>query len=300
MAPARDELRRRLRASCRWYAADFDVDAHVERIALELERVRLAADAAGNARNLRAAAAAIGGRAARARRRAPAPRGVVLRAGVVVELTELELRGDEELRHAPAEIAGAEAELAREAPLGPLEAAAWPISQTCSRRYTAVRTSGRRKLSAIRLLVVHCTQGSTARGAAAWFANPRSRGSAHLCVDGVECYRTLSPSWICWGAPGVNGSGWHMELAGFAEWSRAEWLRHRGTLDRGAFKLAWHADAFGLPLRLLTPAAAKGGAKGVITHKIASAAYGGSHWDPGPNFPMDVFLKSARHYREAM
>jgi N-acetylmuramoyl-L-alanine amidase len=224
--------------------------------------------------------------------------------GDVAELSELEQLGESELRHPPTEaieleLAGEPAAL-EELSLEPLAAAAWPISRSCSRRYTAAHNSGRRRLSAIRLLVVHCTQGSTARGAAAWFANPRSQGSAHLCVDGAECYRTLAPSVIPWAAAGCNGSGWHLELAGFAEWSRAQWLAHRSTLNRGAFKIAWHADAFGIPLRLLTPAQVRAGAQGLITHKIASSVYGGSHWDPGPNFPMDVFLKAARHYREGM
>lgn len=211
------------------------------------------------------------------------------------ELPDYELLGGDDLRHPPAEYVDELAELEAEA----LEAIApWPISKSCSTRFRARRTSGTRRLAAISLGVVHCTQGPTALAAASWFANPRSQGSAHDVVDGNRCYRTLPPSVIPWGAPGANGRGWHLELAGFADWTRAQWLAHPALLNRGAYKLAWNGRGL-FPMVRLSRAELRAGARGVVDHKTCSAVFGGSHWDPGPNFPWDVFMTLARRYERA-
>lgn len=226
----------------------------------------------------------------------------LLLESVLAGLPDYERRGDDEARHAPTDPFGT---IGDDDPLEAVRATAWPIARDCSARYRARRHSGTRKLATIRLGVVHCTEGSTAAGAAAWFANDASRGSAHLCVDGRECYRTLPPGMIPWGAPGVNGAGWHLELAGFARRSRAEWLAHRGTLERGAFKLAQNGRGR-FPMRFLTDrqlAAAIRGDKrvrGVCSHKQVSRVYGGTHWDPGPAFPWDVFMALARKYERQL
>ena len=67
-----------------------------------------------------------------------------------------------------------------------------------------MRQSGRRDLSQIGLIVIHCTQSNSARSSAQWFENTRAQGSAHLVVDDVECYRTLDNEVIPWGAKGAN------------------------------------------------------------------------------------------------
>jgi hypothetical protein len=218
-------------------------------------------------------------------------------AGTLSARRHVEDLGDGDGRHPPADWELAPASGAwRSREL----ASPWPIARHCSTRYRAQRSSGRRRLEEIGLLVVHCTQSDTAAGAASWFANPASRGSAHVVVDGRECFRTLPPSSIPWGAPGANGRGWHLELAGRAEWSRPQWLARRGTLERGAYKLALHAKAFEIPLARLTVAALNRGARGVVDHRQCSSAFGGSHWDVGDGFPWDVFLARARHYRKGL
>jgi hypothetical protein len=208
------------------------------------------------------------------------------------ELPEFELRGDEPGRHAPA---AEPVEDVREL----LEAAAWPLNRSCSNRYRARRWSGTRRLSAITLGLVHCTQGSTARGAAAWFANNASRGSAHVVADSIECYRTLPPSLVPWGAPGTNGRGWHLEIAGFAQWTRAQWLARRGLLDRAAYKLALNGEGR-FPMRRLSRRELAVGNRGVSDHATASKVFGGTHWDPGPGFPWDVFMTLARRHEAAI
>ena len=66
-----------------------------------------------------------------------------------------------------------------------------PIEAPCSRRFHAVHTSGTRDTKIVRWIVLHDTESASAQSAAAWFANPNSQGSAHLCVDDEICYRTL-------------------------------------------------------------------------------------------------------------
>lgn len=208
-------------------------------------------------------------------------------------LQGLELRGDDELRHQPPEW---EAELREiEEPFEAHEP--WPATRTCSTRYRALHSSGRRRLSAIRWLVIHSTEGSTARGAAAWFANPRSAGSAHVVVDEIECYQTLPPSAVPWAAPGANFHGWHLELAGFASWSRARWRLHDRELWRAAYKLEIHAHRFGIPIRRLTAHELAAGVHGFTDHRTCTAVFGGTHTDPGAHFPWDTLLDRVHYYR---
>jgi hypothetical protein len=108
-----------------------------------------------------------------------------------------------------------------------------PLEAACSRRFRAIRNSGVRSLSQIGLIIIHCTQSNSARSSAEWFTDPRTQGSAHLVLDDDECYRTLVDSAIPWAAPGANTRGFHVEIAGFAEWSRDEWMRHRQALRSG-------------------------------------------------------------------
>ena len=48
------------------------------------------------------------------------------------------------------------------------------LKAPASGRYVAAHSSGDRPTSQIRYVVVHSTEGDTAQGAAAWFANPAS------------------------------------------------------------------------------------------------------------------------------
>ena len=183
-----------------------------------------------------------------------------------------------------------------EAPAGPPQ----PYDSACSTDYTAVRQSGRRDLSQIGLIVIHCTQSNSARSSAQWFENTRAQGSAHLVVDDVECYRTLDNEVIPWGAKGANTRGFHIEIAGFAEWQHEEWMKHREALRRAAYKAAVHAKKFGIPIRWLTPAQLKAGQKGFVTHAMCTQAFGGTHSDPGRQCPTDHLLDWANEFAEEM
>lgn len=173
-----------------------------------------------------------------------------------------------------------------------------PIKSICSRQYHAVRSSGTRDVSDIKLIVLHDEEASTARSAAAWFENPESTGSAHLCVDDTACYRTLNNDQVPWAAPGANQQGFHIEQAGFARWSAVVWLSHRRTLRRAAYKTALHCVAFGIPPVFVFAAGLKHGDAGVTTHAECTKAFGpvGGHTDPGLFWPRRTFMRYVREY----
>lgn len=177
-----------------------------------------------------------------------------------------------------------------------------PVGASCDGRFTAVHHSGKRKASDILWVTIHDEEALTAIAGASWFEDARSGGSAQVCVDAQGCYRTLPDLVIPWAAPGANLNGWHLELAGYAGWTRAEWLAHHGTLYRGAFKAAYHAAKYDIPNRWLTDKQLAGRkAKGYITHRQITRVFGGgTHTDPGSNFPEDVFMRDVRKFANAL
>jgi N-acetylmuramoyl-L-alanine amidase len=172
-----------------------------------------------------------------------------------------------------------------------------PISADCSPRYKARRSSGRRPFSQIWWVVQHSTEGGTALGAAAWFANPDSAGSAHLCIDNENCFRTLDDAMIPWGAKGANYHGYHIENAGFAKWTSYIWSKQRRReLQRSAYKTALRCRWYKIPPRWVGASGLRIGVRGITTHNECTKAFGGSHWDPGPGFPKALYLTFVKGY----
>jgi N-acetyl-anhydromuramyl-L-alanine amidase AmpD len=172
----------------------------------------------------------------------------------------------------------------------------------CSREfYPAVHSSGARLKSQILWVCVHDEEALTARSAAAWFRNPASGGSAHVCVDDKECYRCLSDNTIPWAASNANTNGLHLELAGYAAWPRWRWIKRWRTLRRGARVAARWCKNHDIPPNWRTPEEMHAQKKGLITHATVSvytAKYGlagdRSHTDPGPNFPKKRFRRMVK------
>lgn len=170
------------------------------------------------------------------------------------------------------------------------------LNKPCSTHFRAVHSSGPRKAAQIKNVCIHSTEGDTAEGAASWFANPKSGGSANLVIDNVSCFKTLPDLVIPWAAPGLNTQGFHVELAGHAAWSRAQWLDKRQTLDRAAYKVAQRCALYKIPPRWVGPIGLRLGVRGLTTHRAVTYAWpilarkAGWHTDPGTGFPRDVFL----------
>lgn len=175
-----------------------------------------------------------------------------------------------------------------------------PIAADCLTTFRATRQSGTRPLSEIRWIVLHDAENPSAASVAAFFASPQATGSAHLVVDDVACYRTLPNDAIPWGAPGANEHGFHIEQAGLARWSSVVWLSHLATLNRAAYKTAFHCALFGVPVRFVSAVGLERGVRGITTHAECTRAFGGSHTDPGPFWPRRLFMVRVAAYHRAL
>lgn len=154
----------------------------------------------------------------------------------------------------------------------------------------AKHDSGPRSASAIRNIVIHSTEGGTARSVAQFFATT-AEASTQLVVDDEGCYRCVPDLVIPWGAPGVNERGLHIEHCGFARWDRNEWLHHRQTLAISAGHAARWAVKYDIPRRWVGPTGLRLRRRGFTTHADASKAFTpGGHTDPGPGFPKDAYM----------
>lgn len=186
-----------------------------------------------------------------------------------------------------------------------------PITATCKLDYyTAVHDSGTREVHDIWWVVMHDEEAPTAKSAALYFRSPKSGGSAHLCVDDLECYRCLPNTAIPWGASSApqiraNLHGFHIEQAGYAKWTGGVWRRkHMRALNRAAYKTAVHLHRFTIPPQFVT-AAELPHKHGVTTHaEITKAskrldpqhAWSYNHTDPGFGWPRRLFMARVRAY----
>jgi hypothetical protein len=175
------------------------------------------------------------------------------------------------------------------------------ISDTCKTNYRAAHDSGTRKTSDIKYVVIHATEGATAAGAASWFQNQASGGSANLVVDDKECYKTVPDTVTPWGAPPLNASGFHIEQAGYSGWSKVKWMLHLNTIRRCAYKTAQRCKEYNIPLQWLSVADLKAGKKGITSHNNVSLAFGQSnHTDPGTAYPYSTFLWLVKYYHKSL
>jgi hypothetical protein len=171
-----------------------------------------------------------------------------------------------------------------------------PIAADCRLTYRAAHDSGHRGLALVRFVVMHDTEGGTAESVARYFATDKDANSAHLVVDENACYRTLPNDVIPWAAPGANAAGFHIEQVGYARWSSVVWRSHLRTLNRAAYKAAFHCILLGIPPVWLSADGLRRGGKGVTDHATCTKAFGGTHTDPGKLWPRTFFMGRVRSY----
>ncbi len=173
--------------------------------------------------------------------------------------------------------------------------------------FRAIHHSGRRPVSWIRRLCIHCTQyddtGTPDSGAEALGRMTQSSGyraSPHAGVDDDSIQEYLPPSFQGWQVEGDNQHSFGLEFFGFAHWSYATWMKHERMLDMGAYYIARRCVQYGIPIRLLTAGDIRNDRKGIETHGAVTKALGirGGHTDPGDGFPVDWVLKRARWYAQ--
>jgi hypothetical protein len=179
----------------------------------------------------------------------------------------------------------------------------------------------------VALVVIHVMEISellgSAEACASWFAGLTSeppKVSAHECIDGDSVVRCVRPEHVAWAAEGANRIGLQFEIAGRSRQTLEEW---NDPYSAAAIKLAGQRCAVASKrftrikprfldeeefARVYLDPKRDGG---ITTHAVVNRAFVAwkrlglpqpkdvkrlTHWDPGPNFPMDKLLQ---HMREA-
>lgn len=172
---------------------------------------------------------------------------------------------------------------------------------SCSERYTAAHNSGVRNAGQITDGIIHATEGETAEGAASWFQNPASEGSANLVVSDYACFKTVKDLVIPWAAPPYNTRGFHVEIVGFSDWSHDEWMKVERRIQHAAYRMALRCKWYSIPVVFRTAEELKEGLHGITTHANISIAFRQTnHTDPGPNFPVSYYMECLKWYSEHM
>jgi hypothetical protein len=161
----------------------------------------------------------------------------------------------------------------------------WIASPNCSTR------GG----SGIRCIVLHTAEGALSyQSLGNYFASPASSVSSHVGIDDTPgtVGEYVARAAKAWTQGNANPYCVSAELCAFAAWTPADWAGHPQMLANAAAWVAEEAAALGIPIRALSASEAQGGASGVCQH-VDLGAWGGNHWDCGPNFPMDQVLAMA-------
>lgn len=153
----------------------------------------------------------------------------------------------------------------------------------------------------VKWVVLHATDTAEtparAEACATYFANLESRkASAHYVVDCDTIVQCVREDAVAYHAKGANKFGVGIEHAGLARQTRAEWLDDYGLkmLHLSADLVAGVCVRWGVPVQFVDAAGLKRGTRGITTHSECVKAFGGSHHDPGPGFPMDYYLGLVR------
>jgi hypothetical protein len=159
-------------------------------------------------------------------------------------------------------------------------------------------SSSARGTRPVTLAAVHTAEGARrARDLLAYYDDHPV--SSHAIADADELIDNIVPySRASWTLRSGNPISDNLEICGFARWNRSQWLstytvdgcKNPRQMLRNVAKWVYRrAKARGLPLRRLTHAQIRAGAKGVIMHHDWTLAMNdGTHWDTGPGFPFDI------------
>lgn len=153
-------------------------------------------------------------------------------------------------------------------------------------------TAGRKPGKPIHI-TVHETDNptSTARGEATWMQNRTDGTSAHYIVDEVEIIQGVRTTDTAHTAMfHGNRDGIHYEFCGVS--GRADTAD--AQLRLAAKQMARDMRKHDIPLRRLTVSETRAGVPGINSHGDVTKAWpedGGTHTDPGPNFPWDALFQ---------
>lgn len=149
------------------------------------------------------------------------------------------------------------------------------------------------------LIVVHDMEapekGDTAESVARYFAGVNApQASAHYCIDNnsiVQCVRDMD---IAWHAPGANNNGIGLEHAGYAAQTTDQWLDaySDAMLNNSADLSANLCKKYSIPAQFVDAKGLLAKQRGITMHRTVNEAFHkSSHTDPGPNFPMQEYIR---------
>jgi N-acetyl-anhydromuramyl-L-alanine amidase AmpD len=151
------------------------------------------------------------------------------------------------------------------------------------------------------LVVIHAAEVKESSGAAEWLmkycANNDRQASWHYAVDCDSVTQSVKEEDVAWHAPGANKNGIGVELATIGLPSTAQWADaySQKMMTLAAFLTAGICARWKIEPFFVDAAGLLEGRRGVTTHAQVSIAFKKSdHMDPGPNFPMDDFLKKIK------
>lgn len=126
-----------------------------------------------------------------------------------------------------------------------------------------------------------------------FFHTTTVKASTQYCVDSNSIGQSVLDMDVCYGAGGVNHNGIHIEHAGYASQTAAQWLDAYGVmmLMLSAKLTAFKCQQYGLPAVWVDEAGLERGDKGVTDHRTAARVFGGDHYDPGEYFPRTTYMR---------
>lgn len=148
-------------------------------------------------------------------------------------------------------------------------------------------------------VVIHTAETAetptTAEGVANYFKNGSGgrKASAHYCTDSDSTVQCVRDDVIAYAAPPLNEGALHIEMAGRAAQTDAEWRDPYSTavILRTASLTADLCIEHSIFPRPRSAAELKQDVRGITTHAAVSAAFKKStHTDPGAAFPWQDFL----------
>ena len=148
------------------------------------------------------------------------------------------------------------------------------------------------------LLVLHSGEcplrGGYAQSLTNWANTTAVEASWHWFVDPIALVSMVDPLYAAWHASEANPMSEGFEQAGYARFSRAEWLTAEGLkqIENLAWLMAQRAKLNGIPMKWLTTdqvTAITNGrdrtTKGFCLHRQIDPE---TRTDPGDNYPFDV------------
>lgn len=177
-------------------------------------------------------------------------------------------------------------------------------------------TSGKRSLANLLWIIIHTDESAYDYGAKrvrdtgwsalrlAQYQQSPSAGGSYTGAgdrDGLTC-RIAEDGSVTWSTGNIgNNLGINFCFAGTtAHFTRGQWLARMPQLRAGATVVASWAAAYNIPIRKVQPGDMKRRVKGIGGHDDARELGSTTHWDPGPNFPWDVFLELVKKAGSSM